>query len=153
LVLSFMLWLLLLRSTMALLGIFFVKLYLFHFLFLQRLLKIFGLSFSFRIPIIFFIFSIIKCLLLAFNGALDFLVSLLLFLHVFFLDFIENIINLISIILLITLILIVILVTLGRSIVSCSRFAVVVFISRGFTVVRMVLSVMLLKLEFSLGLS
>jgi hypothetical protein len=138
---------------MALFGIFFLQLYLFHLLLLQRLLKILSLNFSFRIPLTFIIFSIICCLLLGFIDALDFLISLLLFFHVFFLDFIENVINLISIVLLITLILILILIILGCSIVSCSRFTIVVIITIGFTMVRMVLSVMLLKLELRLGLS
>jgi hypothetical protein len=89
---------------------------------------------------------------LVFDGALDFLVSLLLLFHVFFLDFIENIIDLIDIELLITLILTLILVTLGRSIVSCGRFAVVVITTMAFMAVRMVLSVMLLKLKLRLGL-
>jgi len=91
--------------------------------------------------------------LLAFNGTLDFLVSLLLFLHVFFLDFIENIIDLINIVLLITLTLILILVTLGRSVASCNHFTVVVIVNMIFMVMRMVLSVMLLKFELCLGLS
>jgi len=143
--------LLLLSLTMALFGIFFLQLYLFHLLLLQRLLKILSLNFSFRIPLTFIIFSIICCLLLAFIDALDFLISLLLFLHVFFLDFIENIINLTCFVLLITLILILILIILGRSIVSCSRFTIVFIISIGFMMV--VLFVMLLKLELRLGLS
>jgi hypothetical protein len=119
---------------------------------LQRLLKIFDLNFSFRKLVIFFIFSIIIGVLLTFGDTLDFLVSLLLLFHVFVLDFIENILNLINSKLLITVILTLILVTLWRSVASCSRFATFIIVSVALMAMRMVLSVMFLKLELCLSL-